>query len=108
MLSILTSGEVSSAACRSRTGENAIIPLEPEARFEIWNDWGGFAQATKCTCRLEQGSSLVRKCLLIPAIIRVRVAAPLVRQRGSAPVQLNATTASTIVTSPGHRRLSIE
>jgi hypothetical protein len=30
---------VSSAACRSRTGENAIIPLEPEARFEIWNDW---------------------------------------------------------------------
>lgn len=73
---------VTSAARRPRMGESAISPVDPDARFGTGNERGRFTFGYKMHVAVDQGSSLVRECLLTPANIQeVSVAAALVPEQ---------------------------
>ncbi len=73
---------VTSAAHRPRMGESAISPVDPDARFGTGNERGRFTFGYKMHVAVDQGSSLVRECLLTPANIQeVSVAAALVPEQ---------------------------
>jgi IS5 family transposase len=73
---------VTSAAHRPRMGESAISPVDPDARFGTGNERGRFTFGYKMHVAVDQGSSLVRECLLTPANIQeVSVATALVPEQ---------------------------
>lgn len=73
---------VTSAARRPRMDEGKTSPVDPDARFGTANERGRFVFGYKVHVAVDQGSGLVRDCLLTPANVQeISVAGDLVPEQ---------------------------